>query len=47
VHRGPITVEGFGRECWNYEQAVKNPYSLELTQTRARTSSFLHGCRTG
>jgi hypothetical protein len=31
VHRGTITVEGFGRECWNYEQAVNDPYSLELT----------------
>ncbi|KAL2824438.1 hypothetical protein BJY01DRAFT_256468, partial [Aspergillus pseudoustus] len=31
VHPGTITVEGFGRECWNYEQAVNNPIRPEIT----------------
>ncbi|KAL2784771.1 hypothetical protein BJX66DRAFT_343702 [Aspergillus keveii] len=36
LHCGTITVEGFGRECWNYEQMVRNPFKPDLTNNECQ-----------
>ncbi|KAJ0423185.1 hypothetical protein BJY00DRAFT_310313 [Aspergillus carlsbadensis] len=36
MHPATITVEGFGRECWNYEQTVRNPYNIETTTNECK-----------
>ncbi|KAL3444302.1 hypothetical protein BJX65DRAFT_311080 [Aspergillus insuetus] len=36
LHCGTITVEGFSRECWNYEQLVRNTFNTELTNNECK-----------
>ena len=40
IHPGTVTVEGFGMECWDYEEKFGKPQSNTILVNRSRMPSL-------